>query len=300
VKNMWSHMIDLQPQTVATGGAMTRDRFIDGTANEILHKIPPLYEMDILRKKYGLTPIPTTIVLLQETERFNYLTIRIRTTLKTLRRAIAGEVGMDPVLDNVSNSLYNGMVPDSWVKLAPATRKPLGSWINHYLRRYAQYQHWINLSEPKVIWLSGLHVPESYLTALVQAACRRYNWPLDKSTLYTQVTDMTDPTLVADKPSQGCLASGLYLEGARWDLEKDCLVRSRPKILVEELPILSVIPIEANKLKLRNTYKCPVYTTSLRRNAMGVGLVFEADLRTLDHTSHWILQGVCLTLNSDD
>jgi hypothetical protein len=50
----------------------------------------------------------------------------------------------------------------------------------------------------------------------------------------------------------------------------------------------------------QNTYKCPVYTTSLRRNAMGVGLVFEADLYTEEHTSHWVLQGVCLTLNTDD
>lgn len=32
---------------------------------------------------------------------------------------------------------------------------------------------------------------------------------------------------------------------------------------------------------------------------MGVGLVFEADLGTSSHTSHWVLQGVCLTLNTD-
>lgn len=50
---------------------------------------------------------------------------------------------------------------------------------------------------------------------------------------------------------------------------------------------------------LQNTFRTPVYTTSMRRNAMGVGLVFEADLFTAKHISHWVLQGVCLTLNSD-
>lgn len=50
---------------------------------------------------------------------------------------------------------------------------------------------------------------------------------------------------------------------------------------------------------LQNTFRTPVYTTSMRRNAMGVGLVFEADLFTTKHISHWVLQGVCLTLNSD-
>ena len=40
------------------------------------------------------------------------------------------------------------------------------------------------------MWLSGLHIPESYLTALVQATCRKNGWPLDKSTLYTSVTEV--------------------------------------------------------------------------------------------------------------
>lgn len=62
---------------------------------------------------------------------------------------------------------------------------------------------------------------------------------------------------------------------------------------------MSIVPTELHRLKLQNTLKTPVYTTSLRRNAMGIGLVFEADLRTPEHTSHWILQGVCLILNED-
>ena len=50
---------------------------------------------------------------------------------------------------------------------------------------------------------------------------------------------------------------------------------------------------------MQNTFRTPVYTTSERRNAMGVGLVFDADLATTDHISHWVLQGVCLVLNTD-
>ena len=45
--------------------------------------------------------------------------------------------------------------------------------------------------------------------------------------------------------------SGLYLEGADWDMERGCLVRSKPKVLVTELPILKVIPIEARQLRLQ-------------------------------------------------
>lgn len=52
-------------------------------------------------------------------------------------------------------------------------------------------------------------------------------------------------------PPAGCFVSGLYLEGADWDIEKGCLVRSKPKDLMVQLPILKVIPIEAHHLKLQ-------------------------------------------------
>ena len=48
----------------------------------------------------------------------------------------------------------------------------------------------VSEGEPYVMWLSGLHIPESYLTALVQDTCRKNKWPLDKSTLYTSVTEV--------------------------------------------------------------------------------------------------------------
>ena len=49
----------------------------------------------------------------------------------------------------------------------------------------------------------------------------------------------------------------------------------------------------------QDTFRAPVYVTSDRRNAAGVGLTFEADLYTKEHLSHWTLQGVCLLLNTD-
>lgn len=63
--------------------------------------------------------------------------------------------------------------------------------------------------------------------------------------------------------------------------------------------LLQIIPVEASRLKLAGTFKAPVYVTQLRRNAMGVGLVFEADLATNMHPSHWVLQGAALVLNID-
>jgi len=45
--------------------------------------------------------------------------------------------------------------------------------------------------------------------------------------------------------------SGLFLEGADWDVEHGCLTKSKPGVLVVELPLLKIIPTEARRLKLQ-------------------------------------------------
>ncbi|XP_045502201.1 dynein axonemal heavy chain 10 [Colias croceus] len=299
VREMWGHLIELQPQTSDSGGTMSRDDFIDMIAVDILNKLPAEYEIWRVRKQFEMNMTPSAVVLLQELERFNRLIAKMRSTLSLLRKALAGEIGMDAVLDNVSYSLFNGQLPLVWRSLAPATRKGLGGWIEHFTARAQQYTDWATMEEPIVIWLSGLHIPESYLIAHVQIACRLYTWPLDRSTQFTRVTKYLVPDDIEERPVTGCYVRGLYLEGARWDAADGCLRRSHPKVLVTELPIMYIIPIEFHKLKLQNTLRTPVYTTSQRRDAMGVGLVFEADLWTAEHYSHWVLQGVCLIMNTD-
>ncbi|XP_050408300.1 dynein axonemal heavy chain 10 [Patella vulgata] len=298
-RDMWSHLVELQPQTGETGGGISREEFIDKIATDVLNRLPEEFDLDKIRKKFGLEISPTTVVLLQELERFDKLIIRMRRSLGTLKRALAGEVGMSSELDEVARALFNGQIPAIWRRLAPDTLKSLGNWMIHFERRYKQYNFWVNESEPPVMWLSGLHIPESYLTALVQATCRKNGWPLDKSTLYTSVTQYQTADDVTERAHSGCFVTGLYLEGAAWDTKELCLIRQKPKQLIQELPVLKIIPIESHRLKLQNTLRTPVYVTSQRRNAMGVGLVFEADLATTEHNSHWVLQGACLILNTD-
>ncbi|CRL07346.1 CLUMA_CG020322, isoform A [Clunio marinus] len=298
-RQIWNHLIELQPQTGSAYGGISRDQFIDNIAVEILKKLPAPFEIWRIKKSFAMNVTPTLIVLLQELERFNRLLERMLSTLKLLRKALAGEIGMDLTIEEISNALFTGQLPNDWRRLAPETCKSLPNWLDHLSHRAVQYRYWSSSGEPLVMWLSGLAIPESFLTALVQMACRKNNWPLDRSTLFTIVSDFADPDDVEERPESGCYAHGMFLEGARWNLKNKCLEKSLPKVLIEPLPILSIQPIEAHRLKLQNTFRTPVYTTSKRRNAMGIGLVFEADLGTEEHVNRWILQGVCLTLNDD-
>lgn len=81
-------------------------------------------------------------------------------------------------------------------------------------------------------------------------------------------------------------------------LREGCCSRLVPQAFAP-VPPPALGPGASHAFALQYTFRTPVYTTSTRRNAMGVGLVFEADLFTTKHISHWVLQGVCLTLNSD-
>merc|ERR1711998_323541 len=309
-KAMWMNLINLQPKTASGGTGMNRDDFIAGIASDIETKVPLISTdvgmFDLLRTRQQLldrngggAPTPCQVVLLQEIERWNKLAIKMAVTLNNLQKALIGEIGMSDELDSLGDDLYNAFLPSPWRKLAPATEKGLGSRMQHFQKRKNQYELWISDGEPAVMWLSGLGIPESYLTALVQTTCRMRNWPLDKSTNYTVVTKMTDANAVSEPLESGSYVSGLYLLGADWDTENDCLSTQKPKVLVIDLPLLQVIPIESSKLKLQGTFRTPVYVTQARRNAMGVGMVFEADLATSEHTSHWVLQGVALSLNVD-
>jgi len=59
-------------------------------------------------------------------------------------QALAGEVGMSSELDEVARALFNGQIPNIWRKLAPATLKSLGNWMEHFLKRLNQYNKWVS------------------------------------------------------------------------------------------------------------------------------------------------------------
>lgn len=52
-------------------------------------------------------------------------------------------MGMSSELDEVARALFNGQIPNIWRKLAPATLKSLGNWMDHFLKRLNQYSQWV-------------------------------------------------------------------------------------------------------------------------------------------------------------
>ena len=307
-KRIWEDMIKLQTSTGSSGSkkktdekeapTQTREEIVLQMAEMFLEtKLPPKFDMLTINRKFQ-NKSPIDAVLTQEIERYNLLNDKMKETLNDLILSLKGEISMNSEIESIMLSLYNGLLPIQWRQLAPETQKNLLNWLEHYHKRYTQYQDWLMNGEPKSMWLSGLHIPASYLKAIIQTTCRKKGWPLDKVSTYTVVTSVYNPDEITEKPEFGCYIQGLYLEGAEWSTENNCLERQRPKKLICEMPLLQVIPAEASKIKLRNNLKTPVYMTQNRKNIKGEGFVFEADLRTLVHPNLWILQGVAMLLNT--
>ena len=311
-KRIWEDMIKLQSSTGGGGGSkkkegeegskkqvQTKEEIVLKMAEEFLEsKVPPKFDMLNVNKKFTGGKTPIEAVLTQEIERYNMLNDKMTETLADLISSLKGEIAMNAEIEEIMNSIYNGLLPNQWRQLAPETQKSLLNWLEHFRRRYNQYLDWFEHGEPKVMWLSGLHIPASYLKAIIQITCRKKGWPLDKVSTYTIVTKIYNVDEISEKPEFGCYIQGLYLEGAEWDIEHNCLQRQLPKKLICNMPLIQVIPAEASKIKLRNNLKTPVYVTQNRKNVKGEGFVFEADLRTLVHPNLWILQGVALLLNT--
>jgi len=64
----------------------SREESIDAVADDILQKLPDLFVIRDVKKMYENNFTPSTVVLLQELERFNILIKKIKVTLTMLRK----------------------------------------------------------------------------------------------------------------------------------------------------------------------------------------------------------------------
>ncbi|XP_066914424.1 dynein axonemal heavy chain 10-like [Clytia hemisphaerica] len=94
-KDMWTQLVELQPQTGGDSGGKSREEFIGKIAADIQEKLPTLYDVNGFRKKLGLEISPTTVVLLQE---LDVLIRKMGTTLMNLQRV---NVNMKQRLSNI-------------------------------------------------------------------------------------------------------------------------------------------------------------------------------------------------------
>lgn len=294
-ENLFKTILELQPRESggAGGGGQTREERVKQVLDEILEKLPEEFNMmELMGKTEERTPY--TVVALQEADRMNTLTNEMKLTLKELDLGLKGELTITNAMEELGNALYFDEVPESWNKKAYPSMQGLAAWFVDLLQRIKELEQWTtDFNLPNVVWLPGLFNPQSFVTAVMQSMARKNEWPLDRMTLQVDVTKKNRDDFNAP-PREGAYIHGLFMEGARWDVQTGMIAESRLKELTPGMPVIFVRAIPVDKQDKKNSYECPVYKTRQR----GPTYVWNFFLKTKENPAKWVLAGVALLLSA--
>ena len=109
---------------------------------------------------------------------------------------------------------------------------------------------------------------------------------------------------IKEAPEDGVNIHGLFLQGARWNLDEGKVADSKKGALFFELPVIWLEPIPENKQDDERFYKYPLYKTSLRRGELSntghsTNFIMYLGLHTEQKPEFWINRGVALLWQLD-
>ena len=205
-----------------------------------------------------------------------------------------GELTITVDMESLENSLFFDTVPASWTKRAYPSLNGLTAWYIDLLLRIKDLESWVtDFNMPSCIWLGGFFNPQSFLTAIMQSMARKNEWPLDKMCLQCDVSKKMNREDFSAPPREGAYIHGLFMEGARWDIQSGLLQEARLKELTPSVPVIFIRAIPVDKQETKNVYACPVYKTRER----GPTFVWTFNLKTKEKPAKWIIGGVALLLS---
>lgn len=142
-------------------------------------------------------------------------------------------------MENLQNAIFLDTVPESWTKRAYPSTAGLASWFADLLNRIKELETWTgDFSLPSAVWLAGFFNPQSFLTAIMQSMARKNEWPLDKMALQCDMTKKNKEDF-SNPPREGAYIHGLFMEGARWDVQVNPLVSYLKKQGIESYCLLA-------------------------------------------------------------
>ncbi len=236
-------------------------------------------------------------VLFQEVVKYNKLLNIMNASLVDINKALAGKIVMSDDLEQMANSLFDGQVPGIWTAKSFNSLKPLSAWTQELKNRLDFINKWIDFGTPNHYWLPGFFFPQAFFTGIMQNFARKTTIPIDKISFNPIIVDDVPINEDLQRPEDGCLIHGLFLEGGRWDFEKHHLTQSRPKELFTDFPMVHLMP-EADRVEpTEGIYLCPIYKVVSRKGTLmttghSTNFVMYIELATKDHPRIWTRAGL--------
>ena len=241
-----------------------------------------------------LTWLPTIFVTSAPPISYNGLLSVVRTSSKQIARATLGLVVMSAKLEAMAVSLTLGQVPSLWKMVSFPSIKPLGAFTKDFLVRLEMLTSWYDQGPPSVFWLPGFFFIPSFTSASKQNFARKENLSLDELHMSFEVTTQMMRDGIAEPP-KGVLVTGLFLEGASWDMGKGAIAESEPMILTTAMPVIWVKPTHMSEYVVADTdYMCPLYVHGARRDRHVY--CYNINLASNVSPNHWVKRGAALLL----
>eukprot|EP00605_Chrysophyceae_sp_TOSAG23-4_P002255 GSChrysophyteH1.ASY1.ANO1.2499.1 assembled CDS len=230
---------------------------------------------------------PTTF---QEMIKFNKLLMRMRNSLRDIKKAIRGMIVMSADLDDMYSAFMNNKVPPIWEKVSFASLKTLASWVRDMTGRVAFMRHWLVNGQPATFPLPVFFFPQGFMTGTLQTFARKHMEAIDGLSFEFEVLrNGLQPELITEGPEDGVIIHGLQ-PGRMYDL----------------LPAIYFKPA-VNHKQAPNTYNLPVYKTAVRKGVLsttGMSTNFvvpiELPIKEDETEQKYILAGCAALLNLTD
>ncbi len=292
------------------GGADDTDSRVAEIAVRISGRCPSQYD---LRKAHpesfkksgdGDAVNSLGVFLSQELLRFNDLIAVMAASLHQLQRAIRGEVVMDSVLENMYQCFIFQRVPPTWEAAGYPCLKPLPSWTDDFCSRIDFMGKWLHEGPRPAYWLPGFFFPQGFMTAVKQTYSRDMHIAVDTLRIASEMTAQQVDE-IDSAPEIGAFIYGLYMEGARFDIDTMLMAESRPRQLLDLLPAIKLIPVITEDYHPVSVYNCPLYKTSIRAGTLSTtghstNFVVTMTVPSKEHEDHYTRRGAAMLCMSND
>ncbi|CAH0726009.1 unnamed protein product, partial [Brenthis ino] len=284
----------LTQDTAAAGGAgATPEQQALAVAEGVLARLPAA----VLRgRARAAGAAPLAVVVVQEAARYERLVAVVRSSSRAVIGAVQGVSVLNDITEEVLTSMVRGRVPALWAAKSYPSLKPLAAYFNDLLARLEFLQHWHEYGPPAVFWLSGFYFPQAFLTAAQQSYARKYRIPIDQLAFHYEVQRSLT---LEEPPEEGVYIRGLFMEGARWNMDDYIVDESLPKVLYDDFPPVWLVPLRREDVPAGELYHCPLYKTGARRGELSTtghstNYILYMRLPTARAPDHWIMRGVAL------
>jgi len=303
VRDFFETLLNIQPRISGGRKGQTSEEIVTEIAKKFQYSIRSAVKSLDKRKIGDVLSNSLLVFLGQEVDRFNVLFDVINRSLESLQKAIKGEEVMSVDLEEMFKSFLTKRVPANWGKYSYLSLKPLGSWVNDFIKRMEFMSKWLYEGPQKSYWLSAFFFPQGFMTAAKQMYSRNKCIEIDTLIFKATVHNFTKDN-VQIVPENGVNIHGLFLQGAALDTEQQ-LVESIPKQLFAEVPVIWLEPKSMTHQFGENEYMCPLYKTSRRAGELSTtghstNFVLFLNVPSKLPPAHWIKRGTAMLCQLDD